>query len=116
MVVFEWIRFIIGAVFLLLGLFLFAIELFGSYRFNFVLNRMHAAAIGDTSGIGLCMLGLMIFTGFNLTSVKILLVVIFLWIASPVSSHLIARFEVTTNEHIGEFCEIEKADDEKEEK
>ncbi len=102
----EWIRFLVGAAFVLFGLFLFAIEVFGSYKFDFVLNRMHAAAIGDTLGIGVCMIGLMIFSGFNFTSVKILLVIIFLWIASPVSSHLIARFEVTTNDRIGEFCEM----------
>ena len=54
------------------------------------------------------MLGLMIFNGLNLTSVKILLVIIFLWFASPVSSHLIARFEVTTNEKIKNYCEIEE--------
>ena len=51
---------------------------------------------------------LMIFTGFNLTSVKILLVILFLWFASPVSSHLIARFEVTTNEKLKDFCEVEE--------
>ena len=108
MQVLEWLQFIIGTLVLLSGLFLFAIEVFGSYRFQFVLNRMHAAAIGDTVGIGLCLLGLMIFTGFNLTSVKILLVILFLWFASPVSSHLIARFEVTTNEKLKDFCEVEE--------
>ncbi|MCI5585994.1 MAG: monovalent cation/H(+) antiporter subunit G [Lachnospiraceae bacterium] len=108
MQVLEWLQFIIGTLVLLSGLFLFAIEVFGSYRFQFVLNRMHAAAIGDTLGIGLCLLGLMIFTGFNLTSVKILLVILFLWFASPVSSHLIARFEVTTNEKLKDFCEVEE--------
>lgn len=108
MQILEWLRFIVGALILLSGLFLFAVEVFGSYRFRFVLNRMHAAAVGDTLGIGLCMLGLTIFTGFNLTSVKILLVIMFLWFASPVSSHLIARFEVTTNEKIKNYCEIEE--------
>ena len=108
MQVLEWLQFIIGTLVLLSGLFLFAIEVFGSYRFQFVLNRMHAAAIGDTLGIGLCLLGLMIVTGFNLTSVKILLVILFLWFASPVSSHLIARFEVTTNEKLKDFCEVEE--------
>ena len=108
MQVLEWLQFIIGTLVLLSGLFLFAIEVFGSYRFQFALNRMHAAAIGDTLGIGLCLLGLMIFTGFNLTSVKILLVILFLWFASPVSSHLIARFEVTTNEKLKDFCEVEE--------
>ena len=106
MLIVEWIRFILGALFVIFGLFLFAIEVFGSYKFDFVLNRMHVAAIGDTLGIGICMLGLIIFSGFNFTSVKILLVIIFLWIASPVSSHLIARFEVMTNDKIAEFCEM----------
>ncbi|MGN1314016.1 MAG: cation:proton antiporter [Lachnospiraceae bacterium] len=108
MEILEWLQFIVGTVFLVLGLFLFAIEVFGSFRFSFVLNRMHAAAIGDTLGIGLCMLGLMVFTGFNLTSVKILLVILFLWLASPVASHLISRFEVTTNEKLELFCDIEE--------
>lgn len=36
--------------------------------------------------------------GWNFTSAKFLLVIVFLWFASPVSSHLIARLEVTTNE------------------
>ena len=110
MLIVEWIRFILGALLVTFGLFLFAIEVFGSYKFDFVLNRMHVAAIGDTLGIGICMLGLIIFSGFNFTSVKILLVIIFLWIASPVSSHLIARFEVTTNDKIAEFCEMPEED------
>ena len=110
MMIVEWMRFILGALLVMFGLFLFAIEVFGSYKFDFVLNRMHAAAIGDTLGIGICMLGLIFFSGFNFTSVKILLVVIFLWIASPVSSHLIARFEVTTNDKIAEFCEMPEED------
>lgn len=112
MVILEWIRFIVGALILLFGLFLFAVELFGSFRYDFVLNRMHAAAIGDTSGIGVCLLGLIIFTGPTFTAVKIFLVIFFLWIASPVSSHLIAKFEVTTNEQIEKFCEIEKKEEE----
>jgi multicomponent Na+:H+ antiporter subunit G len=37
-------------------------------------------------------------SGFTFTSLKLLLVVIFLWFSSPTSSHLIARLEVTTNE------------------
>ena len=73
MLIVEWIRFILGALLVIFGLFLFAIEVFGSYKFDFVLNRMHVAAIGDTLGIGICMLGLIIFSGFNFTSVKILL-------------------------------------------
>jgi multisubunit Na+/H+ antiporter MnhG subunit len=31
---------------------------------------------------------------------------LFLWLASPVASHLIARLEVITNEHLAEYCEL----------
>lgn len=94
----EWIRFLAGALFLLCGLGIFLIEMIGVFRFRYVLNRMHAAAMGDTLGIGFSLLGLIILNGFQFTSLKLLLVIVFLWFASPVSSHLIARLEVTTNE------------------
>lgn len=105
--IWEWIRFGVGTAVLCIGLITFALEVFGVYRFHFVLNRMHAAAMGDTLGIGISLIGLIIFSGFNFTSLKMFLVVLFLWFASPVSSHLIARLEVTTDEELKEFCEVE---------
>ncbi len=94
----EWTRFLVGGLLLLCGLGIFLIEMIGVFRFKYVLNRMHAASMGDTLGIGFSMLGLIILNGFNFTSLKLLLVIVLLWFASPVSSHLIARLEVTTNE------------------
>ena len=98
MAVIEWIRFLAGAALLLFGLGIFAIEMIGVFRFHYVLNRMHAAAMGDTLGIGFYIVGLMIISGWNFTTLKLFLVIVFLWFSSPVSSHLIARLEVTTNE------------------
>lgn len=108
MEVFEWIRLIIGSIFLFTGLAIFALEMLGIYRFRYVLNRMHAAAMGDTLGIGMSMFGLMIFSGFNFTTLKIGLIVMFLWFASPVSSHLISRLEITTNEELEKYCKDER--------
>lgn len=98
MAVIEWIRFLVGAFLLLSGLIIFAIEMVGVFRFKYVLNRMHAAAMGDTLGIGFSLVGLIIMSGLNFTSLKLFLVVVFLWFSSPVSSHLISRLEVTTDE------------------
>ena len=97
MAVIEWIRFLAGAVLLLLGILIFLIQMVGVFRFKYVLNRMHAAAMGDTLGIGCCLLGLIVMKGICFTSLKLMLVIIFLWFSSPVSSHLIARLEVTTD-------------------
>lgn len=106
MIVLEWIRFLAGTSCLLCGLIIFVLELFGVFKFHYVLNRMHAAALGDTLGIGLSMLGLVILCGWNLTSLKMILVVVFLWIASPVASHMLARFEVATNENLDKDCTL----------
>lgn len=108
MIVLLWIRFILGIIMILCGLIVFAIELFGVFEFHYVLNRMHAAAMGDTLGIALCMTGLIVLCGLNFTSLKMLLVVVFLWFASPVASHMLARFEVVTNEELHKECDIEK--------
>ncbi|MCR2046181.1 monovalent cation/H(+) antiporter subunit G [Acetatifactor muris] len=98
MIILEWLRFIIGGGLLLAGLATFIIELVGVFRFRYVLNRMHAAAIGDTLGIGFALSGLIVMSGLNFTSLKLFLVIVFLWFSSPVSSHLVARLEITTNE------------------
>ena len=102
----EWIRFLIGSLFLLTGMVIFFTELFGVFHFNFVLNRMHAAAMGDTLGISSCLIGLMIFSGVNFTTLKLFFIIVFLWFSSPVSSHVLSRLEVATNAKLSEHCEI----------
>lgn len=106
MQILEWIRFGAGIGLLLLGLGIFILEIFGVFKFKYVLNRMHAAAMGDTLGIGASMTGLILLSGFNFTSLKMALIIVFLWLASPVSSHLISRLEVVTNEHLAEHCQL----------
>ena len=106
MVILKWTQFILGTGMLLLGLFTFVVQILGVFKFKYVLNRMHAAAIGDTLGIGISLIGLMILSGFNFTTLKMGLVVVFLWCASPVSSHLISRLEATTNPHLDNYCEV----------
>ena len=54
----EWIRFWITAACLAAGLSGFGCAVLGVYRFGFVMNRMHAAGIGDTFGLFFTTLGL----------------------------------------------------------
>ena len=106
MQVLEWIRFAAGVGLLLTGMGIFMLQIFGVFKFKYVLNRMHAAAMGDTLGLGASLTGLILLSGLNITSVKLALIVVFLWLASPVASHLIARLEVVTNEQLEEYCEL----------
>ena len=106
MQILNWIRFLAGTLLLLMGLGTFLLQIFGVFKFKHVLNRMHAAAMGDTLGIGISLTGLILLSGLNVTSLKMALIIVFLWLASPVSSHLISRLEVVTNEHLAEECQL----------
>ena len=104
----ELLRFIVGIIFIGMGLLTFVIQLIGVFKFKYILNRMHAAGMGDTMGISLCLIGCMFLYGWGFTTLKVALIVAFLWLASPVSSHLISRLEVTTNEELEKYCNIEQ--------
>ena len=93
----EVIRYLIAAVLLIFGILIACIATFGIFKFKYVLNRMHAAAMCDTLALMICLLGVAVIYGISFVTLKLLLIIIFLWLASPVSSHLIARLEVTTN-------------------
>ena len=108
----EWLSFILGVAFIVLGLLVFVVQLIGVYKFKYILNRMHAAGMGDTMGISLCLIGAMFIFGWSFTSLKIALIVVFLWLAAPVASHLISRLEVTTNEDLEKYCRVEKEEEE----
>lgn len=99
---------ILGTLFMAVGLIFVIIAMFGVYRFKYVLNRMHAAAICDTLGMLFCMVGVMICFGLSFATLKCLLVLVFFWLASPVSSHLISRLELTTNEEMRKKLEGEE--------
>jgi len=104
----EMIRLIIGSILLVAGFVFFVLQILGVFKMKYVLNRMHATAMGDTLGLGLCMLGLIFISGFNFVSFKLLLVLVFMWFSSPVSSHLIAKLEVRTPGGEEFYGEVEK--------
>ncbi|MBS6766309.1 MAG: monovalent cation/H(+) antiporter subunit G [Clostridium sp.] len=112
--VLEWIRFLAGAVCMAAGLVFYIIQFIGVFRFKYVLNRMHAAAIGDTLGCGLMLLGAVVFNGFTFPSVKILFLIVFLWMTSPVAAHMVVKLEVLSREKMEDCCPVEAAEDVKE--
>ena len=87
----------IGAVALMsFGLFSVCVSALGLFRFKCVLNRIHAAAVTDTVGVLFTMGGLALLCGWTLTTVKLGIIVVFMWLAGPVVTHLIAKMELLT--------------------
>ena len=59
--VWQWCRFGAASVCFIIGIVFMLVAVFGVNRFRKALNRMHAAALGDTLGI------LFVFLGLKLT-------------------------------------------------
>jgi len=54
-------------------------------------TRLHAASIIDTLGAMLILFGLMLYYGFNIVSLKLLLILIFILITTPTAAHALAK-------------------------
>lgn len=86
---------VVGAVFLLAGLVFFTGGTVGILRFPDFYSRLHPAGKLDTMGILLTLFGLVlhIVQAFSLSSLltgfKVMLIVVFIFLASPTATHAI---------------------------
>ena len=76
---------------LLLGAFLIISGAVGVLRFPDFFTRMHAAGVTETLATTLILLGLMLFAGWTIVSFKLLLILLFILITSPVASHALTK-------------------------
>lgn len=102
---------IIVTIFLFGGLFFFMVGTLGIIRFPDVFTRAHSAAKCDTLGAVLCLTSLVVLEGLNMVSVKIILILVFVWIASPTATHLIAKAEYTRQASLEKVNGVKKHDD-----
>ena len=93
----QWIGFWVVAVCLFFGMIAFTAAVIGANRFGFAMNRLHSAGIGDTLGVMCIIGGLMGAAGFHADTLKLLLIIVFMWFTSPVSSHFLTQIEYYTN-------------------
>jgi len=63
----------------------------GVLRLPDVFTRLHASGMTDTMGAGLILTGLIFQAGLSLVTVKLVLVLFFLWFTSPIATHAVAR-------------------------
>ena len=99
------LRVIIAGILIFTGLFTLGIATIGIFRLSHMLNRIHVASKCDTMGALLVLSGLMVLSGWTVFSLKLGLVVAFLWMCNPAASHLVARAEVKTNAELELICD-----------
>lgn len=85
------IRSITAGIFLAVGCFFIVVASVGVVRFPDFYSRMHPAGKTDTVGQAMVLLGLVIYEGFSLVSVKLLLIIAFIFVANPTATHAVAK-------------------------
>lgn len=82
---------VVGMVLVASGVFFLLTGAVGLIRFPDFYTRMHAAGKCDTLGSLLVLTGLALHQGFELASLKLIIVALFIFFTSPTATHAIAR-------------------------
>ncbi|MEO5696512.1 MAG: monovalent cation/H(+) antiporter subunit G [Burkholderiaceae bacterium] len=82
--VISWLCLVGGGLFCVVGA-------VGMLRMPDFYTRMHAASVVETLGAGLILLGLLFQAGLTLVAVKLLIIGLLIFFASPTATHALAR-------------------------
>ena len=88
---------ILSGLLVIIGVFLFVSGTLGLIRLPDFYCRMHATGKCDTLGALLSLTGLALYNGFNLVSLKIIFIVVFIFLANPTATHAIGRAALVNN-------------------
>ena len=103
----ETVRFILSAALIGVGIGCIFFAILGVFKFRFVMNRMHCAAIIDTLGVAFTLAGLLV-SGVGMEYIpKLVCILLILWVGSPIASHLVGRLEIMTDEDLKRHMEME---------
>lgn len=91
------VRVIISGILIFSGCFLIVVAAIGLVRFPDFYSRIHPAGKADSMGQLLALLGLMVYEGFSFVSVKLLLIIVFIYIANPTATYALAKAAHTRN-------------------
>lgn len=80
------------------GCFFILVGALGLIRMPDIFTRLHAGGVMDTMGAGMILAGLMFQTGLSLVTVKLVLVLAFVWFSSPISTYALARAALKSGE------------------
>jgi len=82
--VLSWILIVSGSFFAIIGA-------VGTLRFPDFWSRLHAASITDSAGVILLLAGMALHAGLGLITVKLAIILVFLFITGPTSTHAVAN-------------------------
>ena len=114
------IQMFIAAALIIVGLLFMIASLAGIIRLPDFFARLHAQGVGDTLGAFLILAGMMVWTGANLLSIKILLIFIIILLTNPLGTNLMMIAAINRVDYQGYASKMKGEDNsdqhEKEEK
>ena len=81
----------ISILLLLAGFFFLTTAAVGSLRFPDFYTRSHVLGVTDTLGTLLILAGVVVYKGFSLDSAKLIMLLVFIYIANPTVTHVLVR-------------------------
>lgn len=85
------LKLVFSVIFVVVGIFFMLVGSIGIIRLPDFYSRTHAVSKSDTLGMGLVLTGLIIFEGFTQSSLKLLLIILFIALANPIGTHALAH-------------------------
>ena len=66
-------------------------SMIGMLRLPDFYSRVHASGNSETLGTMLVFLGLAVYSGFSITSAKIIIIFLFVFVGNPIGSHILTK-------------------------
>ena len=88
----SWILLLSGGLFVVAGS-------VGLIRLPDVYTRLHSAGVTDTMGAGLILIGLMSQAGLSFATIKLALIVLFMFFTTPAATHAVAKAAMHRSKH-----------------
>lgn len=104
-------RELIAALFMLGGAIFFIASAIGMMRLPDFYTRIHASGNSETLGCMLSFIGLMIYEGATLTSLKMALVFIIVFLANPIGSHILSKAAYKSGHKVWTLKDMKEEDE-----
>ena len=85
------LRFVLSIILASFGAFFLLVGSIGLIRLPDFYSRAHAVGKSDTLGIMLLVAGLIVYEGFTISSIKLVLIIIFVALTNPTATNAITR-------------------------
>lgn len=102
----------LAALFMMGGAIFFLASAIGMMRLPDFYSRIHASGNSETLGCMLSFIGLMIYEGATLTTVKMALVFLIVFLANPIGSHILSKAAYKSGHKVWTLQDLKKEEDE----